>query len=82
MTIYNKSSVPLEVAGKVIELEEARYFSEKLFDSRAINSLSGYIIIKTVNSERTIRSYGSLVAEEGDFENFDGSKDIYVYDAN
>lgn len=82
MTIYNKSSIPIEVSGKVINPRDSNSFNEQLFDSRAINSANGYSIIYTQNGQRNIKNHGHIEAVEGEFETIDGFTDIYVYDAN
>lgn len=66
MKIMNQSSTTISISGSKIRPGEEGHVVEMCFDSHIISTIGGYVEIDTEYSNRHIRNFGNIMAEEGD----------------
>lgn len=78
MTVINRSSVNIEILGRILEPNKSGEFLEMMFNTLDIHSDIGSCVITTEYGKRYFRNFGKLQAKEGRKKNKDGMKNILV----
>ena len=79
MTVTNKTSVTLEILGRILKPNQTKEYPEMMFSTLDIHSEIGSCIITTKYAERHFKNSGKLVAKEGNKKDKYGMKNILVY---